>query len=409
MASDGQRRRRVLLALAIAAGLIGTWLLAGCVPVRLSSWARATWQDTTFGCGLRRRPLVRLMGTGRVEVSWELTCPAANDKQRLAWACGGISHHVAAAAIRHTRVGPRRHLYSAMLYDLPAGEPIEYSLQQSGAPAGSFTLASGALRVAIVGDNQKGPAVFSRICGRICACKPDMLLHVGDMVQTAASLRGWQVQFFDPLGHHSALAAQCPLLLAQGNHDVHARGAYRSPYLRSPDDSAVHYHALTTGLARWLVLDSNDESAAQVDWLRSELASPATRAARYVLVVCHVGPFIEFWDPAAWARGESTWARWVGTELVPLFEQFRVDAVFSGHQHNFQLGRHNGVTYITSGGAGGSLDKQRVADHGLMSRTVLEHHYQLLDIAPEGITGAVYSQHDRLLARYTISSRAAER
>ena len=41
--------------------------------------------------------------------------------------------------------------------------------------------------------------------------------------------------------------------------------------------------------------------------------------------------------------------------LVPLFEQYRVTAVFNGHDHNYQRHVKNGVQYIVTGGGGAPL------------------------------------------------------
>ena len=46
----------------------------------------------------------------------------------------------------------------------------------------------------------------------------------------------------------------------------------------------------------------------------------------------------------------------VREKWVPLFEQYKVDVVISGHSHVYQRGRKNDVTYIISGGAGAELE-----------------------------------------------------
>jgi hypothetical protein len=41
--------------------------------------------------------------------------------------------------------------------------------------------------------------------------------------------------------------------------------------------------------------------------------------------------------------------------LVPLFEQYGVDAVFSGHSHAYERYAYNGIQYIVTGGGGAPL------------------------------------------------------
>ena len=44
------------------------------------------------------------------------------------------------------------------------------------------------------------------------------------------------------------------------------------------------------------------------------------------------------------------------TTLVPLFEQYDVDLVLNGHDHNYErFDKINGVQYIVTGGGGNSL------------------------------------------------------
>jgi len=49
----------------------------------------------------------------------------------------------------------------------------------------------------------------------------------------------------------------------------------------------------------------------------------------------------------------------VRNDWVPLFQQYHVDVVLSGHSHCYNRGATNGVTYLVVGG-GGTLDTERV-------------------------------------------------
>jgi hypothetical protein len=49
-------------------------------------------------------------------------------------------------------------------------------------------------------------------------------------------------------------------------------------------------------------------------------------------------------------------------KLLPIFEQAGVRVMFSGHEHNFQHSRHQGIDYFVSGGAG-KVRKARPSDH----------------------------------------------
>ena len=42
-------------------------------------------------------------------------------------------------------------------------------------------------------------------------------------------------------------------------------------------------------------------------------------------------------------------------DLVPLYEKYGVDLVFSGHDHTYEKSLKDGIYYVTSGGAGAGL------------------------------------------------------
>jgi hypothetical protein len=70
----------------------------------------------------------------------------------------------------------------------------------------------------------------------------------------------------------------------------------------------------------------------------------------------------------------------------PLFEEFSVDMVFSGHDHNYQrtvpLARaapaEDGVTYIVTGGGGAPLYDMDSVDWTAVTRKA--HHFVLIKI-----------------------------
>ncbi len=138
------------------------------------------------------------------------------------------------------------------------------------------------------------------------------------------------------------------------------------------------------GMAKWVILDSNVMDDTQIDWLTQELNTTDPRIP-YLVVVVHIAPFIEFWDPITWERGESHWNDYVRDRMVPLFERYGVDLVISGHQHNYQRGSRNSVTYLITGGAGGALDRVRVENWEFYEKTEVKFHFTLLSLYPSHI------------------------
>ncbi|BGP10717.1 hypothetical protein JCM10049v2_006609 [Rhodotorula toruloides] len=194
--------------------------------------------------------------------------------------------------------------------------------------------------------------------------------------------------------------------LEEGITPVHSRrGIYHS--------SSPHQRM------RILVLDSNlpteAEQAAQERWVEWEVERREWREASLGVVVVHTAPWIEWWDRTAWTQGgESEWSSYVRRRLIPLVARSGASLVLSGHSHAYTRGflplslvpsfasapnssavpalaraaalerswerstsvrergtvEDEGVVLITFGGAGGTLDEDRVENWGFMSRSV---------------------------------------
>jgi predicted phosphodiesterase len=227
-------------------------------------------------------------------------------------------------------------------------------------------------RLGVLGDNQFAAVIFTRMLYRMARQKRlDGMVHVGDAVQTAASARGWSTDFFMPVA--STRLNRLAWLLARGNHDA------PSAYGMSQESANL----MLPGNVCLLVLDSNSQETTQETWLRDALTTAPCSTASKRIVVVHIPPIVEYWDKQAWtAGGESAWGEVVRERYVPLFEQHAVDLVFSGHQHNYQRGQREGVMYVTTGGAGGTIDLERVVDakDSVMNVTRLVHHFGVLEL-----------------------------
>lgn len=171
-------------------------------------------------------------------------------------------------------------------------------------------------------------------------------------MQSPRVQREWHAYLFGPL-EEANVGAKAPLMLVRGNHDGPGNGAVGS-YSPTPP------YALTLGSVRLVVIDAELDTARQERWLRAELKSRASLAAAFVVVATHIPPFVEWWEPEAWERGEKEWGAFVRRKYVPLFEAMGVDLVIGGHSHIYQRGALNGVHYLVVGGGGAALEDIRV-------------------------------------------------
>src|SRR5262245_53998294 len=207
----------------------------------------------------------------------------------------------------------------------------------------------------VVGDSRGGVQQHRRVVQRMSQEVPDFVLGTGDMVDEGFRQDQWQ-EFFDVEQEMFRDNVYFPAL---GNHDRQGRGRTADSYralFSVPDNGgdSERYYAFTYGSSRFLVLDSNAYSFAltdQTSWIERELiAARQDTSIRHIFVVMHHPPFSISLHGGATDLRE----RW-----TPLFEQYNVTAVFSGHDHVYERADHNGVRYFVSGGGGAPLYPRR--------------------------------------------------
>ncbi|MCP4607907.1 MAG: hypothetical protein GY845_04235, partial [Planctomycetes bacterium] len=102
--------------------------------------------------------------------------------------------------------------------------------------------------------------------------------------------------------------------------------------------------------------------------------------------------------------------------LVSLFVQHGVDAIFCGHEHFYASFEYNGLTQITTGGAGGELRtpahlEELIDEFGYSAAqidryvTAEKHHYVYVSCTKGVIEVSVYALEGDLIDRFDIGSR----
>jgi len=82
---------------------------------------------------------------------------------------------------------------------------------------------------------------------------------------------------------------------------------------------------------------------------RISLAAVAAAASSdFRFLALHHTPFTAI-------KARQTAAQGVAARLMPLLKKYNVQAVFSGHDHNFQHHRSEGIEFIVTGGGGAPL------------------------------------------------------
>jgi hypothetical protein len=106
-----------------------------------------------------------------------------------------------------------------------------------------------------------------------------------------------------------------------------------------------------------------------------------------------------------WNGGGYTGEAFVRNDWVPLFTQKNVDIVISGHQHSYQRGATNGVVYVVSGGGGGFLDTEVVADWPFVEVEYSQYHFDIMTVNGPTLSWETYNTGNQLLDLFTLQSR----
>jgi predicted phosphodiesterase len=233
-------------------------------------------------------------------------------------------------------------------------------------------------RLAVCGDTQVDPEVYRQIASGIVSSGADLVLHAGDLVSAGRSYGLWNAEFFGPA---SGLLQSAPVVPVLGNHEYGGAGPLWFFYFF---ERPLHegWFAMTYGNCRLIGLDTNSDysvGSPQYDWLVQELQSPACRAATWRIMIFHHPPFTS-------TAGHSDDVM-VQRQLVPLFELYGVDLVFSGHSHAYERYLDHGIFYIVTGGGGGPL-YELVPDvvPPIRQFGLSVHHYCLVDVDPRAGT-----------------------
>ena len=248
------------------------------------------------------------------------------------------------------------------------------------------------------GDNHGGTAILKQHVTNLLTHAPNLICVAGDMVNSGNAISEWNDYWFKPLETLNA-AQTIPVIYARGNHD----GEHALSYAYSALPGNEAWFAFDYGNSRFIFLDSEVTTSTSVDqynWLQAELSRPETQRAAFRIVCFHKPPYVNVWN-----GGGYTGEAFVRNDWVPLFTQQHVDLVVSGHMHAYQRGASNGVMYVVSGGGGGTIDTEVVADWPLVEIEHNLHHFDIMRVSGPTLSWETYNTSNLLLDIFTLHSR----
>ena len=209
------------------------------------------------------------------------------------------------------------------------------------------------LNFAVIGDTGTGEKPQFDIASQMMAVREktpfDTVIMLGDNIYGGGKPHYFKPRFEEPYKH--LLAAGVTFFAALGNHDA----PYADEHVKYPKVNMGGHRYYTfqrsNGFVEFFALDSTEKdgtsmSDAQLNWLKERLS--ASKAYWR----------IAFFHHAIYASGRMHPPYFkLRSQLEPLFVQYKVNAVFSGHYHVYERVKpQKGVQYFVAG-SGGKLMK----------------------------------------------------
>lgn len=249
-------------------------------------------------------------------------------------------------------------------------------------------------------DTQSNPDVVRRLAEYAYAQRPAFTLLGGDLVSDGREKDHWTGHFFPNM---EPLNTRVPLVPILGNHERNARYFYDYFTLPEPE---YHYQFDYGNLSVFL-LDSQKsfkESSDLYEWLETRLRR---NKATWKIVMMHKPPYSsDENDYGDTYKTRSVMGDLNSRRLVPLYEKYGVDIVWSGHIHTYErtwplkggkaVRPKKGVVYMITGGGGGGLENAAPVRTPLSAKVYSGHHYCYVLVNGETLRIESYDLDNRL-------------
>lgn len=261
-------------------------------------------------------------------------------------------------------------VHAVVLTGLTPGTEYTYEVEACGArtPAKRFRTApvpgTHQVHFVTVGDFGTGGSAERRVAAAMLSRRPELFIALGDNAYEAGTEAELQNNLFEPL---KEVLAEVPFFPVAGNHEYvtdQSQPYLDNLYLPTSPSGGERYYSFDWGHVHFVGLDSNcaiglasaDRCTleAQKAWVEQDLA--ASQAA-WKVVYFHHPP---------WSSGDHGSQTLMRREFGPIFEQYGVDLVLTGHDHNYERSHPmkgdgvaptgtRGITYLVVGGGGANL------------------------------------------------------
>ncbi|MCA9583583.1 MAG: metallophosphoesterase family protein, partial [Myxococcales bacterium] len=322
-------------------------------------------------------------------------------------------------------LGDQTRVHEVHVCGLEPNTVYYYKVGGKGAWSGIFETATAPelgtkdpISITLFGDSRNATEdLWPMTVKKISEGNPDLMLFSGDAVFLGTQQSLWNNFFEASTGDFRVqdLFSRVPFMSANGNHDalaVNYVAQFAFPQDPSPNEAAQgeEWYSFDYGNTHVAVLNDtvNDASViggSQASWLRADLGAVDRDKTPWVFVMHHR----PFYTCLSTHRPDNA----LRDAWQDIFDEFKVDMVFTGHNHVYERslpirgltdgqgqaaaagpngvpevdgeGSPSGTIYIVSAGAG--AETYAVSDECALSYTAASaHHYSTVEIEDRKIT-----------------------
>jgi acid phosphatase type 7 len=241
--------------------------------------------------------------------------------------------------------------------------------------------------IAVYGDSRTNHDVHQRIVDAMNRLKPAAVFHCGDLVENGLKPEEWDT--FNAIT--ATLRQGSEFYPALGNHEFNSPLYFANFVL--PGNERWYWVGID-GI-HFVVLDTGSDlrvGSEQYNWLEELLAG--IDPADLVVSVFHHPPFS--------AGPHIPDEKKLLESIVPLFEKYDIDLVFSAHDHAYQRFSRNRIQYVVSGGGGAPLhDQARTSPY--LQLYLKAYHFCTLKRQDDGLIVDIFGIDSQRLDSFVVN------
>jgi len=244
--------------------------------------------------------------------------------------------------------------------------------------------------IAVYGDSRTGHTQHQQIVDLIRATEPIAVFHTGDLVNNGLLQSDWDA-FFDITAD---MLAESEFFPAMGNHEFQSPIYFSSFELPNNEQ----WYSVIRNNIQFIILNScvaSDSGSEQYLWLENELTG-IDDSIDFVVAVFHHPPY----STGIHAEDEMN----LRESWVPLFEQYDVDIIFNGHDHDYERSFCGGRYYIVAGGGGAPL-RDQARTHPCSQLFIKTYHFCKLSKVDDRLIVKVFDINALLIDQFELSAR----